>query len=232
MGRLCANVPKSLIPVGGRPFLARLVAHYGRLGFSPIVIAAGRLGEKITEEFNRPTWEPFDIGLTLSQSGTARAVAKSMALLGAPQDFVLMNGDTIVDLPVRSFLAAARTPRTRLLMALSQRPGVDDERHVAVGGDGRVVGFGAGAPAGGSVAWRGSHTGVVFVGRAAWPEVRARLDRTVGGSFESRVLEPLAARGWVRAFDCGRRFLYDYGTPAKLARLRRRHAGDLDRIFR
>src|SRR5271170_641956 len=49
LGALTSTVPKSLIPVGGEPFIAHQLRGLSRQGFAEVVICAGHLGGSIED---------------------------------------------------------------------------------------------------------------------------------------------------------------------------------------
>ncbi|NTU70764.1 MAG: HAD-IIIA family hydrolase [Coriobacteriia bacterium] len=142
LGDIAATVPKSLLPAAGRPFIDHLAWNLRRHGIERIVVAAGRLGEQLAEHVgDGSAWgvsakvvvEPEPLG-----TGGAAALA-ARELEG--DEFLLLNGDTLLDLNYLDLALARRAAGVPLAMAL--REVADTARYGAVtlAADGRVSAF-------------------------------------------------------------------------------------------
>ena len=92
---LTSEVPKALIPVGGKPFLQHQIELLKRQGIRDIVLCVGHLAEQVQDYFGDGRW----LGVRIKYSeekgsllGTAGAIKKAEPLLG--DDFFLMYGDS------------------------------------------------------------------------------------------------------------------------------------------
>jgi NDP-sugar pyrophosphorylase family protein len=92
---LTSEVPKALIPIGGKPFLHHQIELLKRQGIRDIVLCVGHLAEKVQDYFGDGRW----LGVRIKYSeekgsllGTAGAIKKAEPLLG--DDFFLMYGDS------------------------------------------------------------------------------------------------------------------------------------------
>ena len=79
------RIPKSLIPVAGKPFLAHQLALLQSRGIRRVVLCIGHLGEMIQREFGNGA--AFDLQLDYSFDGpkllgTGGAVKNALPLLG------------------------------------------------------------------------------------------------------------------------------------------------------
>lgn len=89
------QIPKSLVEVGGQPFIAHQLRLLGSRGVKNVIISAWYLGEMISEfvgngrSFGMQVQYVFDGELAL---GTAGAVRKALNLVDGP--FFVLNGDT------------------------------------------------------------------------------------------------------------------------------------------
>jgi len=93
------KIPKSLVPVAGRPFLAHQLEMLYEQGIRRAVLCIGHLGEMIQEEFGR---EAFGIQLEYSFDGekllgTGGAIKRALPKLGG--EFFVLYGDSY--LPVK-----------------------------------------------------------------------------------------------------------------------------------
>lgn len=92
------SVPKALLPVAGKPFIARQMALLKKNGISSVVICTGYLGSQIQDYVGDGT----RFGMSVSYSwdgeeplGTGGAVRKALPLLG--DCFFVTYGDSYLD---------------------------------------------------------------------------------------------------------------------------------------
>ena len=93
------KIPKSLVPVAGRPFLAHQLEMLHARGIQRVVLCIGYLGEMIRQEFGR---EAFGIQLEYSFDGekllgTGGAIKRALPKLG--QEFFILYGDSYLPIP-------------------------------------------------------------------------------------------------------------------------------------
>lgn len=99
MRPVTSTIPKSLIPVAGRPFIAHQLDLLARNGFSQVVVCCGHLGEQIEEfvgdgsEYGCQVRFSYD-GMPLK--GTGGAIRKALCLLSS--EFFVMYGDSYLQL--------------------------------------------------------------------------------------------------------------------------------------
>jgi len=134
----------------------------------------------------------------------------------------LCNGDTVVDIHLRSVLDSHIANRFPCSAVLTRRCDVPNAGAVEVDPNGRIIGFSEGRKYGPPGAkedggYRASSTGCyVFDGDMLLKAIPARKPC----SLELEVLPSLVKAGLVRAYDNGEQFMYDYGTPKGLEWLR------------
>jgi len=92
---LTEQMPKSLIPVNGRPFLEYQLELFKRSGISDIVLCVGHLGDEIKKYFGDGS--RFGLDIRYSEEGehllgTAGAIRNAEALLA--NEFFLTYGDS------------------------------------------------------------------------------------------------------------------------------------------
>lgn len=105
------RIPKSLVPIAGKPFLARQLELLQARGVRRAVLCVGHLGEMIQREFGN---EAFGIELDYAFDGpkllgTGGAIKRALPLLG-PEFFVLY-GDSYLPIdyaPVAEFFRRSR----------------------------------------------------------------------------------------------------------------------------
>ena len=128
-----ADVPKVLAPVGGRPFLDVLVGALHRGGVRRVVLCTGFLAEQVDHHVDTTLRSAFpDVTFVISREpaplGTAGAIKHAAPWIDGT--FLLVNGDTYVELDLGALLAAHQ--RTHALITLSALEVPDAERYGAL----------------------------------------------------------------------------------------------------
>lgn len=94
------SVPKPLAPVGNRPFLELLVRQLGNQGIRNLIMCTGYMADQVEREFG----DGRNLGVTIQYSretqplGTAGAIKLAQRFLQPASDFVVMNGDSFLEL--------------------------------------------------------------------------------------------------------------------------------------
>src|SRR6266576_791452 len=95
LGSLTENMPKSLVQVSGKPFLAHQLTLLRKQGIERVVLCVGHLSEMIRDQFEDGT----NFGIALEYSfdgprpvGTGGALRKALPLLG--DNFFVLYGDS------------------------------------------------------------------------------------------------------------------------------------------
>ncbi len=98
---ITTTIPKSMVPVADRPFIAHQVENLVSQGVKEIVVCSGYLGEQIHEflgdgaKFGCRVLYSFDGEKLL---GTGGALRKALPLLG--EEFMVMYGDSYLTVPI------------------------------------------------------------------------------------------------------------------------------------
>lgn len=130
---LTDELPKPLVPVGGRPLLAHIAARLRRAGLSELVLNTHHLPEAFANL-------DASLGCKVHRvhepeiRGTAGGVAGARQMFGAPP-IVVWNGDIFVDPPLEALCDAARAGG----LALGVKPRARGEGTVGIGSEGRVT---------------------------------------------------------------------------------------------
>jgi len=93
LGELAQGLPKPMIPIGGRPYLERVLASFE--GFTEFVLLTGHRAEVIEEHFGDGSRFGIHIeyGRETQPLGTGGALREARALLG--DRFILTYGDVL-----------------------------------------------------------------------------------------------------------------------------------------
>lgn len=113
LGPITEKIPKALVAVADRPFLAHQLRLVQKSGLRKVVLCVSHRGEMIEQEFGNGS----DVGMELSYSydgpallGTGGALKKALPLLGAK--FLVLYGDSYLPIdysaPARAFVASGK----------------------------------------------------------------------------------------------------------------------------
>lgn len=137
------SAPKALAPVGNRPFLELLVRQLSSQGARRLVMCTGYLGRDIEKEFEDGS--ALDVSIEYSMEpkpmGTAGAVKFAAPLLRGESEFLVMNGDSFVEIDLGQLIAFHRKTGCIATMAVLQMSDPSRYGTVQVGSGGRVIEF-------------------------------------------------------------------------------------------
>jgi NDP-sugar pyrophosphorylase family protein len=204
------STPKPMARVGNMPFLELLVLQLRSQGIRQLVMCTGHLADQIEEEFG--DGHKWGVAIDYSREsrplGTAGAVKFAECHLQQVSDFLVMNGDSFLELDFRQFIRFHREHGGLMSMAVRKVPDATRYGTVELDRHDRVIGFRekAGAQVPGII------NGGVYVFK------RAVLDEIPQGpaSFEKDIFPCLLERG-VYAFEQRGMFI-DIGTPEDYTR--------------
>ena len=133
------KIPKSLVPVAGRPFLAHQLELLHARGLRRAVLCIGYLGEMIQRDFG----DGRDYGVHLDYSfdgpkllGTGGAIKRALPKLGA--EFFVLYGDSYLPLEYRPVADCFRRSGLAGLMTVYRNEGLYDTSNV-VFRDGQIA---------------------------------------------------------------------------------------------
>lgn len=206
LGRRADGVPKALVQVAGRPFLAHQLDQLAGQGIGRVVLCVGHLGDRIEAAFGG-CWAGMDLVYSHdgpALAGTLGALRRAAPLLG-PRFFVLY-GDTYLRVDYRAFSTAWAASGRPAAMTVLRNDGRWDRSNVDFA-DGLVRLYDKDAP-GPAMRWidygLGGLTAAVL---DAVPAERSDL---------AALYHELSVSGRLSGFEVAERF-YEIGTPASLA---------------
>jgi NDP-sugar pyrophosphorylase family protein len=116
---ITATIPKSLVSVAGKPFLAHQLEYLRSQGVTKVVLCVGHLGEMIREQFG----DGHDLGIEIQYSfdgavllGTGGAIRQALPLLG--DCFFVMYGDSYLPIDFQSVLLRFQESKRPALMTV------------------------------------------------------------------------------------------------------------------
>jgi len=189
LGALTRTTPKPLLPVGGKPFLDLLILRAARFAFTDIVLLAGHLGDQVLARYagdHRIAGRDVRVRVVVERepAGTGGALRY---LDGVADDyFLLMNGDSWLDMDLRAFADRPLAKPTLAKIALRRLENSGRYGGVILERD-RILDFAAaGTGSGESLI----NAGIYLVSRALIGEVKQ-----TPCSLERDVFVPMAKKG-------------------------------------
>jgi NDP-sugar pyrophosphorylase family protein len=135
LGPITATTPKSLVKVAGQPFISHQLRLLRRENVESVVLCVGHLGEAICafvgdgRAFGLDVRYSFDGGRLL---GTGGALLRALPLLG--DAFMVIYGDSYLDIAFAPVLKAFRSSRAPALMTVFRNEGRWDTSNVIFDG--------------------------------------------------------------------------------------------------
>ena len=214
LSSVAGNVPKTLMPVAGRPFAEYQLEWLADNGVTDVVYCIGYGGSQVRDHLGDGSRfglriQYVDEGSQLRGTGGALRLALEERVLH--NNFFVLYGDSLLNIELRAVSERYHSSRCLALMTVYRNDGQFDKSNASF--DGRSV---------------------LYDKRQPHPDMRwidyglMLLSRTVIGSIEpdcvvdlSDVLFDLSLRGQLAGFEATDRF-YEIGTPAALAELEAR----------
>ena len=135
-----SDLPKPMAPVGGRPFLERLLDYWIGQGVRRAVLAVGYMHDSIRRHFG-DEYRGCAIAYSIEDHplGTGGALVQSLPLVHG-ETFLVLNGDTYFAVPLEALGTFHRQRCADATMSLFRS---DNPRYtgISLNADGRVTGF-------------------------------------------------------------------------------------------
>ena len=203
------DLPKPMAPVAGRPFLEWLLERWIAQGVRRFVLSVGYRAEVIRAHFGvRFGGAEIDYAVEETPLGTGGGLLLALARLEGGAPFLLLNGDTLLDVEWRALAAFHAERGAEITIALMHNTAEGRYGGVETDAHGRIRAFGV---RGAAVA----NSGVYLMD----PRVlRARPMENKPVSLENDLLPALIARGTrMYGMRCTGGFI-DIGLPEDYAR--------------
>jgi D-glycero-alpha-D-manno-heptose 1-phosphate guanylyltransferase len=204
------STPKPLARVGNLPFLQLLVLQLRSQGIRRIVMCTGHFADQIEEEFG--DGHKWDVAIHYSKElkplGTAGAVKLAERHLRDVSDFLVMNGDSFLELDFREFIRFHRECGGLISMAVRRVHDAARYGSVQLDANHRVLGF--------SEKSGNAIPGVINGGVYVFNHSILKQIPEGSSSLEKDIFPKLLERG-VYALDQQGIFI-DIGTPEDYAR--------------
>jgi mannose-1-phosphate guanylyltransferase len=140
MRPLTDKIPKVMLPVGRKPFLAYLIEYLKKQGINEFILAVCWKKEKIKNYFG--DGKKFGVEIVYSEekklSDTAGAIKNAENLI-KNKNIIILNGDSFVDIDIKKMLKFHKEKKSPITMAVykTKNPGrygevIIDENDIVV----------------------------------------------------------------------------------------------------
>lgn len=124
LGKLVADIPKPMLPIGNRPFLALLLEYLEKEGIASVILCVGYLHDTVVGYFGERFGQlQLRYSIETQPLGTGGAIARALRAVDAECAFVL-NGDTFVKLSYAAMGAAHAASGAAITVAARRVPDV------------------------------------------------------------------------------------------------------------
>lgn len=134
------NIPKSLVPVAGKPFIEHQFDLLRLHGLCNVLICIGHQGDQIERHLGNGSRFGFRVRYSREDStcllGTGGALINAISLL--EDEFLVMYGDSYLPIDYRRVCEAFARARTKALMCVYRNEGQWDHSNARIADD-RVV---------------------------------------------------------------------------------------------
>ena len=208
---LTDNIPKSMVPIRGKPFLEHQLMLLKEHGITDFILLTGYLSSIIQDHFKDGKRFGVDIRYSIEKTplGTGGALKKAGELIS--KDFLLINGDTLLIMNYAAFIRFYTQNHTPIVMTVYNNRMNIAQANISIDRDSMVVGYNKENPAG----MTHLDSGVLAINKKVF--FKHMPDKTVF-SFEQEVYPKLIRDNLIKAYQTNIRF-YDIGTPERLKKL-------------
>jgi NDP-sugar pyrophosphorylase family protein len=208
LGSLTENMPKSLVQVSGKPFLAHQLTLLRKQGIERVVLCVGHLSEMIRDQFG----DGANFGIALEYSfdgprpvGTGGALRKALPILG--DNFFVLYGDSYLPIDFAPVASAFCQSGKAGLMTVFRNENRWDTSNVRFE-NGRILEYS-----------KGQQTSQMHHIDYGLSIFSSRAFATMPEVFDlSDLMVRLLAKGELAAHEVDQRF-YEIGSPTGLVEL-------------
>jgi NDP-sugar pyrophosphorylase family protein len=211
------NRPKPMADVGGRPFLALLLDHLVRSGFTRFILCCGYRSGTI-KSFFRTFAGKYTVRYSMESKplGTGGALRRAARLVKG-NNAIVMNGDSFCAVDYNAMIQHHMRKRAFVTIAVCRVPKSDEFGKVVIDGRSRITEF----------VEKGSRSGSGWVNAGVYvfrKSIVAGLPKRTPLSLEHDVFPSIAAHNLFAYKSDG--VLLDIGTPGRY-KSARKHLADI-----
>jgi NDP-sugar pyrophosphorylase family protein len=117
---LTENIPKPLLPIGGRPIITYAMEHLKAIGIKRFIVNTHHCSEKYKEAFPKNSWEGIPITFRHEPVllDTAGGIKNIEDLIADDKRIIVYNGDIITNMPIELLIRKHFELNTSVTLAL------------------------------------------------------------------------------------------------------------------
>jgi NDP-sugar pyrophosphorylase family protein len=117
---LTENVPKPLLPIGGRPMITYAMEHLRAIGIRKFIVNTHHCPKKYAEVFPDNQWQGIPITFRHEPVllDTAGGIKNIEDLIALEERIIVYNGDIITNLPLQPLIETHFTKKAEVTLAL------------------------------------------------------------------------------------------------------------------
>ena len=221
MRPITETIPKPMIPVLGRPFLEQQLELLASFGFRRALILVAYLGEKIEQHFGDGRARGWELSYSYEPSPLGTGGALKNAETKLEDDFVVLNGDTLLMIDYDAVWRAFRQANADAFVVAYEKSGSAIANtlanrvpnNLAVAPDGRVTAYRKHAPQ------NLTHVdaGVLFLRKGVLKKIPSAQPCSLEQEIFPRLIEGGRMHAWITSEP-----FYDMGSPEGLQALEAR----------
>jgi mannose-1-phosphate guanylyltransferase len=209
---LTYDIPKPMLPIVGRPIIARVVEWLALYGVTRAVLALGYRPDPFLEAFPEASWEGVQLLYSTEPArlDTAGAIAYAADFAEMSDErIIVLNGDVLTDLDLSKLVAYHEERGGSVTIALTPVEDPSPFGVVSIDDVGRILEF-VEKPPSGTAPSNLINAGTYILE----PEAIASIERGRPVSIEREILPGMATKGSLYALDSDAYWI-DTGTPAR-----------------
>lgn len=213
LAALYGDVPKALVPVAGKPVLARQLEMLRREGIRDVTLVCGHLAQQI-KDYCRDG-EAFGMRIGYYTEAQPLGTAGALFHLDLREDYLLLNGDLVFDVDLGSMLDLHTRSRAQATLFAHPSTHPFDSMWIDADAQGRVRAF-CRADERPAFAHNLSNAGIAILS----PALLGRCEARGPMDLDRDVLRPNVDGGGIFAYK-SYEYVKDMGTPQRLAEVER-----------
>jgi NDP-sugar pyrophosphorylase family protein len=221
MRPITETIPKPMIPVLGRPFLEQQLELLASFGFRRTLLLLAYLGEKIEQYFGDGSARGWELSYSYEPSPLGTGGALKNAETKLENEFVLLNGDTLLMIDYDAARRAFRATNADAFVVAYEKSGSAVANtlanrvpnNLAVAPDGRVTAYRKHDPQ----SLTHIDAGVLFLRKKVLEEIPAARPCSLEQEIFPRLIEEGRMQAWITTEP-----FYDMGSPEGLQALEAR----------
>ncbi|MFH1201289.1 MAG: nucleotidyltransferase family protein [Candidatus Omnitrophota bacterium] len=137
------DIPKPIIPLGGKPFCLYQIELLKKHGVRDIIFSIGYLREKVQRLLGNGSDLGIDIHYAIEDEplGTAGAIKNSAQYLHSDALFLVLNGDVLTDMDLSKLIEFHRSKKSFVTISLIEAKEKKSYGSVLVNKNGRIKSF-------------------------------------------------------------------------------------------